>query len=418
MAGSVLQDAPNPVGLGDPRVEVPPFPIFWLFSCRHFVALLQNQGGSQPPGSGQPGGRCGHHACPHAAAGREPGGGIPVPKHWTPWEGTHKQPDPCELLAPMKTYEQANKPLFLQHSGVPQSVLGHTADPQTPFLTCQLPFASAVVLGQPLGTSGTRSGVLPRHRASVLVLVTSCFPSEHPKRGAGRGAAMHPAEPPSLALNSSPTPAFIWAARRIARASPQVYSRCQISLTPDLPPSDKLRAGCDGEGAPRYLNAAAVRCPLSSPAERYAAKSTALGDLNELVRRAVETSGLPKLNLRSPALSPARLPSAMPGEGRGAPNPCPPLRRLHLPCDPLAAANHLMGLAPKLIVSQPFPLPGQAVSAAAPRGAPRAPRMPWEGLSVPGDGVDGWEPGRSWAKLLEKLGGGSSHLPRVGFLQP
>lgn len=95
----------------------------------------------------------------------------------------------------------------------------------------------------------------------------------------------------------------------------------------------------------------------------------------------------------------------------------PPPRRLHLPCDPLAAANHLMGLVPKLIVSQPFPVPGQAVSAAAPRGAPRTPGMLWEGLSVPRDGVKGWELGRSWAKLLEKLRGGSSHLPRVGFLQ-
>lgn len=217
----------------------------------------------------------------------------PCPKALDPQEGTRKQPDPCELLTPMKTYQQANKSPFLQHPGVPQSVLGHSADPQAPFLTCQLPFALAVVLDSFWGPQGHAAGSPPARSPAPCPLVLPKRASQAWGRAGGSpssqlhlGAAAHP----SLALNSSPAPpprSFIWAARRIACASPQVSSRCQISLPPDLPPSDKLRAGRDGEGAPPYLKAAAVCWPLSSPADRYAAKSTALGDINELVRRVV-----------------------------------------------------------------------------------------------------------------------------------
>uniref|UniRef100_A0A8B9TBC9 Ig-like domain-containing protein n=1 Tax=Anas platyrhynchos TaxID=8839 RepID=A0A8B9TBC9_ANAPL len=167
----------------------------------------------------------------------------------------------------------------------------------TPFLTCQLPFTLAVVLGQLLGTSGTRSRVHPPGTEPVSWSLSPCASQTSiPSVGQGGGLPIIPAPPGSSSASqpcfklfprSPPPRSFIWAARRIARASPQVSSRCQISLPPDLPPSDKLRAGRDGEGAPPYLKAAAVCWPLSSPADRYAAKSTALGDINELVRRVV-----------------------------------------------------------------------------------------------------------------------------------
>lgn len=112
----------------------------------------------------------------------------------------------------------------------------------------------------------------------------------------------------------------------------------------------------------------------------------------------------------------------MPGEGRGAPNPCvcPPLAVCICPVIPSPPLITLWAWCLSSLSPSPSrsPFPGQAVSATAPRGAPHAPGMLWKGLSVPRDGVKGWEPGRSWAKLLEKLHGGSSHLPRVGFLRP
>lgn len=147
-----------------------------------------------------------------------------------------------------------------------------------------------------MGTSGTRSRVPPGTESWSLSPCAS--QTSIPSVGQGGGLPIIPAPSGSSSASQPcfklfpcppPTPprSFIWAARRIARASPQVSSRCQISLPPDLPSSDKLRAGRDGEGAPPYLKAAAVCWPLSSPADRYAAKSTALGDINELVRRVV-----------------------------------------------------------------------------------------------------------------------------------
>lgn len=65
-----------------------------------------------------------------------------------------------------------------------------------------------------------------------------------------------------------------------------------------------------------------------------------------------------------------------------------PPRRLHLPCDPLAAANHLMGLVPKLIVSQPFPIPVPRPSGQrhGPEGSPTRPGDALEGPQRP----QGW----------------------------
>lgn len=116
----------------------------------------------------------------------------PCPKALDPQEGTRKQPDPCELLTPMKTYQQANKSHFSPAFWCSSISSGpFCGSPSTlPDLSAALHLGCGA--GQLLGTSGTRSRVPPRHRASVLVLVPSCFPNEHPKRGAGRGAPHHP----------------------------------------------------------------------------------------------------------------------------------------------------------------------------------------------------------------------------------
>uniref|UniRef100_A0A8B9U490 Ig-like domain-containing protein n=1 Tax=Anas zonorhyncha TaxID=75864 RepID=A0A8B9U490_9AVES len=107
--------------------------------------------------------------------------------------------------------------IFLQHSGVPQSVLGHSADPQAPFLTCQLPFTLAVVLGQLLGTSGTRSRVHPPGTEPVSWSLSPCASQTSiPRVGQGGGLPIIPAPPGS---SSASQPCF----KLFPRSPPPVF---------------------------------------------------------------------------------------------------------------------------------------------------------------------------------------------------
>lgn len=136
----------------------------------------------------------------------------PCPKALDPQEGTRKQPDPCELLTPMKTYQQANKSHFSPAFWCSSISSGpFCGSPST------LPDLSAALrLGRGAGTAfgdlrDTQQGppqaqsqcpgpcplVLPK-RASQVWGRAGGSPSSQ----LHLGAAAHP----SLALNSSPAP--------------------------------------------------------------------------------------------------------------------------------------------------------------------------------------------------------------------